>query len=181
MSKREGSNRKRNHLTDAQNAKLRQVVQDELCSRVPTQLHLAPFLHIAQGNLSKFLDGQLGGSAALALRVASLLNRSVEEVLGVEPVPEFIDRDERRYPSRILAARAAYLDGVPLDHIRAVLSSSLHHDGDPGPVWWLKMMSDGDLARPGNKRDTARALKAAQPPGWTKATPKKTVKRRKPR
>ena len=181
VTKRRRSEQKRNHLTPAQNANLRELIKTELCSRVPRQLHLAPFLHMAQGNLSRFLDGQLEESAALALRVASLLNRTVKEVLGVDPIPTFVDRDERRYPSRILAARAAYLDGVPLDHIRAVLSSSLYHDGDPGPVWWLKMMSDGELAKPGNKRDTARALKAAQPPGWSKPSPKKPVKRAKPR
>jgi hypothetical protein len=180
MSKRRAPEPKRNHLTDAQNARLRQVVKEELCSRVPRQLHLAPFLHMAQGNLSRFLDGQLGGSAALALRVASLLDRPVEQVLGVDPMPEFVDRDQQRYPSRILAARAAYLDGVPLDHINAVLSTVLHDDGDPGPAWWLQMMSDGDLAKPGNRRDTAHALKTSAPPGWRKPS-KKTVKRAKPR
>jgi hypothetical protein len=117
------------------------------------------------------------------MRVASLLNRSVEDVLGVTRGPEFVDDQERRYPSRILAARAAHLDGVPLKHIRAVLSSSLDFDGDPGPVWWLKMMIDGELAKPGNKKDTAWALSYAQPPGWSepKQTTKKSVKRTKKR
>jgi hypothetical protein len=180
MSKRPAPPKK-GHLTDAQNAKLRAIVQAELCSRVPRQLHLAPFLGVTQASLSRFLDGQTGASAALAMRVASLLNRSVEDVLGVTELPEFVDEQEQRYPSRILAARAAYLDGVPLKHIRAVLSSSLDFDGDPGPVWWLKMMIDGELAKPGNKKDTAWALKHAKPPGWSNNSTNKSVKGAKTR
>ncbi|MFZ5895594.1 MAG: hypothetical protein ACOY0T_31340 [Myxococcota bacterium] len=115
------------------------------------------------------------------MRVAGLLNRSVEDVLGLTDVPDFVDDQEQRYPSRILAARAAYLDGVPLKHIRAVLSASLNFDGDPGPVWWLKMMIDGELAKPGNKKDTAWALSYAQPPGWRQQSTKRSVKPKKKR
>lgn len=55
--------------------------------RVPKQVPLARLLGVAQGNLSKFLDGEVGGSAALALRTAALLNRSVEDVLGAGTPP----------------------------------------------------------------------------------------------
>ncbi|MFZ5863033.1 MAG: hypothetical protein ACOYXR_09365 [Nitrospirota bacterium] len=136
---------------------------------------------MTQASLSRFLDGQTGASAALAMRVASLLRRSVEDVLGVADVPDFVDDQERRYPSRILAARAAYLDGVPLKHIRAVLSASLDFNGDPGPVWWLKMMTEGELAKPGSKKDTAWALSYAQPPGLREQRTKRGVKRTKKR
>jgi hypothetical protein len=148
------------HFTDEQNARLRAIVKDELCSRIPRQLHLAPLLGIAQGNLSRFLDGKSGASAGLALRIAFLLNRSLEDILGVDGVPLLVDPQEERYPSRILAARACYLDGVPLTNIQAVLASSVRHDnGDPGARWWRKMMVEGHLAKPGSRRDTEWALK----------------------
>jgi hypothetical protein len=156
------------HLTDDQNVRLRRIVRTKLCTRVPKQVPLARLLGIAQGNLSKFLDDEVGGSAALVLRVAFLLNRSVEEVLGAGTPPDLVDDQERRYPSRILAARAAYLDGVPLRQIRAVLASSLRFDGDPGSERWLKMMNDEQFAKRGNKKDTAWALDQVRP-GWSKS------------
>jgi hypothetical protein len=168
------------NLSPEQNTRLRTIVKDELLSRVPKQLHLAPLLGVPQGNLSRFLDGDTGAGASLAIRVAFLLNRSLEDVLGISGVPALVDDQERRYPSRILAARAAYLDGVPLEHIHAVLATSLRSDGDPGAKWWIKMMKEGHLAKPGNKRDTAWALKQVQP-GWGKAPPRKRVQRRKRR
>jgi len=112
-----------------------------------------------QGNLSRFLDGQLGATAPIVLRIALLLNRSVEDVLGIPRAAELIDPQEWRYPSRILSARAAYHEGVPLPQIRAALSASLRYDGDPGALWWLKMMREGHIAKPGTKRDTDWALK----------------------
>jgi hypothetical protein len=168
------------HLSDEQNERLRALVKDELCPRVPRQLHLARLLGMAQGNLSKFLDGQVGAGAALALRVAFLLNRTVEDVLGASSAPQFVDDQERRYPSRILAARAAYLDGVPLQQIRAVLASSLRYDDDPGSEWWLKMINDRQFAKRGNKKDTAWALERVRP-SWPKAPNEPRVKRGKPR
>jgi plasmid maintenance system antidote protein VapI len=169
------------HLTDKQNARLRTIIKDELLARVPKQLHLARLLGVPQGNLSRFLDGRMGAGAPVAFRVAFLLDRSVEEVLGLAPSPELVDEQERRYPSRILAARTAYLEGVPLPQIRAVLNTSLHYDGDPGAHWWLKMMQEGHLAKPGNKRDTAWALKQVQPPGWDKGPARRRVERPKRR
>lgn len=168
-------------LTAEQNARLRKIVKEELCSRVPRQLHLAPFLKMPQGNLSRFLEGSLGGSAALAIRVAALLNRSVEDVLGLPPILPLTDNEEARYPSRILAARAAYADGVPLQHIRAVLSSTVQGDDDPGPQWWLKLMIEGELTKRGNKKDTARALSKSRPPGVNKDATRQGVKPRKRR
>ncbi|MFZ5894698.1 MAG: hypothetical protein ACOY0T_26785 [Myxococcota bacterium] len=153
------------NLTDDQNARLRAIVKRELCARVPAQLHLAPLLGITQASLSRFLDGQCGVGAAVALRIAFLLNRSVEDILGLERDAGLQDPQEERYPSRLLTARAAYLDGVPLTNIRAVLSSSLRFDGDPGPRWWRKMMDEGHLAKPGNKRDTDWAVSQVKV-GW---------------
>ena len=168
------------HLTDDQNERLRQILRTELCSRVPKQVPLARLLGIAQGNLSKFLDGEVGGSAALVLRVAFLLNRSVEEVLGTGSAPDLVDNQGRRYPSRILAARAAYLDGIPLRQIRAVLASSLRFDGDPGSECWLKMMKDEQFAKRGNRKDTTRALKQVRP-GWPQPSGRPAVQRGKSR
>jgi hypothetical protein len=168
------------HLTDEQNARLRHIIQTELCTRVPRQIPLARLLGIAQGNLSKFFDGQVGGSAALVLRVAFLLNRSVEEVLGAGTAPDLVDEQAHRYPSRILAARAAYLDGVPLQQIRAVLSSSLRFDGDPGSERWLKMMKDEQFAKRGNKKDTTWAIEQVRP-SWPKARGRRRVERAKSR
>jgi len=139
---------------------------------------LARLLGIAQGNLSKFLDGEVGGSAALALRVAFLLSRSVEDVLGAGSPPDLVDDQERRYPSRILAARAAYLDGVPLRRIRAVLSSSLRFE--PGSERWLKMMKNGQFGKRENKKDTAWALEQVRP-GWPEAAVRRRVERGKAR
>lgn len=82
--------------------------------------------------------------------------------------PDLVDDQESRYPSRILAARAAYLDGVPLRQIRAVLASALQFDGDPGADRWLKMMNNKQFAKRGNNEDTAWALEQVRP-GWPKA------------
>jgi hypothetical protein len=68
------------------------------------------------------------------------------------------DPEEGRYPSRILAARAAYLDGVPVEQIKAVLSSSLRFDEDPGAQWWQRLMHQRRFAKRGNKQDTDWAL-----------------------
>jgi hypothetical protein len=168
------------HLTDEQNARLRHIIRTEFCPRIPRQVPLARLLGIAQGNLSKFFDGQVGGSAALVLRVAFLLNRSVEDVLGAGSRPELVDEQEHRYPSRVLAARAAYLDGVPLRQIRAVLASSLRFEGDPGSERWLKMMKDEQFAKRGNKKDTSWAIEQVRP-GWPKAGGRPRVERAKSR
>ena len=168
------------HLTDEQNVRLRRIIRTELCTRVPKQVPLAKLLGIAQGNLSKFLDSEVGGSATLVLRVAALLNRSVEDILGAGTPPDLVDEQERRYPSRILAARAAYLDGVPLQQIRAVLASSLRFDGDPGSERWLKMMRDDQFAKRGNKTDTSWALEQVRP-GWPKAGGRRRVERSRSR
>jgi hypothetical protein len=93
-------------------------------------------------------------------------------------MPEFEDDQERRYPTRILAARAAYLDGVPLTRIVPVLSSSLKYEGDPGVDWWLKMMRSKSLTMPGSKEETQRAIKLVEA-GQTKAVARPRVKARK--
>ena len=145
-------------LSDEQNEKLRAVVKEHLCTLVPKQLHLSKLLAVSQGNLSSFLDGRKGGSAALALRVAFLLDRPVEEILGVRRMPGLIDDNGKRYPTRILAARAAFLDGVDLRRIQASLSASLSPKGDPGADAWRKMIASGYLAEPGSKADTDWAI-----------------------
>jgi len=42
---------------------------------------------------------------AMAFQVAFLLNRAVEDVLGIPRMPTFTDEQERRYPTRLFAAR----------------------------------------------------------------------------
>jgi hypothetical protein len=145
-------------LSDEQNEKLRSAVREHLCSRVPKQLHLSKLLAVSQGNLSSFLEGKKGGSAALALRVAFLLDRPVEDILGVRRMPGLVDEDEKRYPTRILAARAAFLDGVDARRIQAALTATLHPKGDPGADAWRKMIESGYLAEPGTKADTDWAI-----------------------
>jgi hypothetical protein len=151
--------RKKSSLGHAQNARLRTLVRDELLARVPKQLHLAPLLGMHQGNLSRFLDGKVGVQASVALRIAFLLDRSLDDVLGAGAATVLHDPEEGRYPSRILAARAAYLDGVPVAQIKAVLSSSLRFDEDPGAQWWQRLMHQKRFAKRGNKQDTDWALK----------------------
>jgi hypothetical protein len=150
--------RKKSSLGHAQNVRLRTLVRDELLTRVPKQLHLAPLLGMHQGNLSRFLDGKVGVQAPVALRIAFLLNRSLDDVLGAGGETVLHDPEEGRYPSRILAARAAYLDGVPVEQIKAVLSSSLRFDEDPGAQWWQRLMHQRRFAKRGNKQDTDWAL-----------------------
>jgi plasmid maintenance system antidote protein VapI len=108
---------KKSYLGHGQNARLRAIIRSELLTRVPTQLHLAPLLGMPQGNLSRFLDGKVGVGAPVALRVAFLLNRSLDDVLGIGTADTLSDPEEHRYPSRLLAARAAYLDGVPVEQV----------------------------------------------------------------
>ncbi|HEX2872263.1 MAG TPA: hypothetical protein VHP33_13420 [Polyangiaceae bacterium] len=161
---------KKSYLGHGQNARLRAIIKSELLTRVPTQLHLAPLLGMPQGNLSRFLDGKVGVGATVALRVAFLLNRSLDDVLGIGAADTLSDPEEHRYPSRILAARAAYLDGVPVAQIRSVLSSSLRYDQDPGAQWWSKLMHLKRFAKRGNKQDTDWALKQLpQPSAKTRA------------
>lgn len=145
-------------LSDEQNERLRAAIKQQLCTLVPKQLHLSKLLGMSQGNLSNFLDGKKGGSAALALRTAFLLDRPVEEILGVHRVPGLIDENGEQYPTRILAARAAYLDGVDVRRIQGALTASLHDDRDPGADAWRKMIASGYLATPGSKEDTDWAI-----------------------
>jgi transcriptional regulator with XRE-family HTH domain len=165
-------------LSDEQNEKLRATVKLELCNLVPKQYHLSKLLGVSQGNLSKFLDGSKGGSAALALRVAFLLDRPVEEILGVRRVPGLIDENGKRYPTRILAARAAYLDGVDPRRIQSALSAVLSPKGDPGAEAWRRMMVSGELAQPGTKEDTDWAIEVVRA-GHSSETGKRRPKRAK--
>ncbi|MEO8901803.1 MAG: hypothetical protein ABI627_09780 [Polyangiaceae bacterium] len=165
-------------LTAEQNSHLCGVIKAKLVPRVPKQYQLADVLGMAQSNFSSFLDGIKGASIALAFRVAFLLDCPVEDVLGMPRMPAIADEHERRYPTRILAARAAYLDGVPLTRIVRVLSSSLKYEGDPGVDWWMKMMRSKSLAMPGSKDDTQRAIKLIEA-GQTKAIARPRVKARK--
>lgn len=169
--------RKKSSLGHEQNARLRTLVHKELLARVPTQLHLAPLLGMHQGNLSRFLDGKVGVQAAIAFRIAFLLNRSLDDVLGTSSADVLNDPEEERYPTRILAARAAYLDGVPTEQIKAVLSSTLRFEHDPGAQWWLRLMNLKQFAKRGNKNDTAWALKQLPLPG-TKAAVARRVRKR---
>src|SRR5450432_655839 len=165
-------------LTPEQNSYLCGVIKAKLVPRVAKQYQLAAVLGMAQSNFSSFLDGIKGASIALAFRVAFLLDCPVEDVLGIPRMPALADEQERRYPTRILAARAAYLDGVPLTRIVPVLSSSLKYEGDPGVDWWMKMMRSKSLTRPGSKDDTQRAIKLVEA-GQTKAIARPRVKVRK--
>lgn len=149
-------------LTDEQSAHLRETVKRDLCNLVPTQLHLAPLLGITQGRLSRFLDGERG-SFIIAFRAALLLGRSIESVLGIEGIRQLMDPQHKRYPTRIYAARAAYLDGVPIERIRAILSTSLKSDEDPGAAAWMKMMREGVLVKPGSRQDTDWAIDFVRP------------------
>lgn len=167
------------HLSDEQNEKLREAVRRELCRIAPKQVMLAKLLGVPQGNISRFLDGKIGGSAALALRVAFLLDRSVEEVIGARRAVELLDPQQARYPSRIIAVRAAYLDGVEVRTLKSVLAASVTPDTDPGVDWWLDAIESGHLTQKGNKKDTqwaidlVRAGKLARPPSSKKKTRKK--------
>jgi plasmid maintenance system antidote protein VapI len=165
-------------LSPEQNAHLCRVIKAELAPRIPKQYQLAAVLGMAQSNFSNFLEGIKGASIALAVRVAILLDRSIEDVLGLPPMPVLKDEQERRYPTRILAARAAYLDGVPLNRILPVLSASLKYEGDPGVDWWMKMMRSRALATPGTKEEAERAIKVVEA-GQTKAIARRRVKGRK--
>jgi len=145
-------------LTDEQNAKLREVVRSELCRLSPKQVKLAKLLGVPQGNLSRFLDGKVGGSAALALRVAFLLDRTVEDVIGAQSVVELTDPNHERYPTRIIAVRAAYLNGVDMRTLVTALAASVSGDSDPGVDWWLETIEGGYLKRSGTKKDTQWAI-----------------------
>jgi plasmid maintenance system antidote protein VapI len=145
-------------LTDEQNAKLREVVRSELIRMSPKQVKLARLLGVPQGNLSRFLDGKVGGSAALALRVAFLLDRTVEEVIGAQRVVELVDPEHERYPSRIVAVRAAYLNGVEMRTLVTALTTSVSGDHDPGVDWWLETIESGHLKRTGTKKDSQWAI-----------------------
>ena len=169
--------RKKSSLGHTQNARLRTLLREELLTRVPKQLHLAPLLGMHQGNLSRFLDGKVGVQATIALRIAFLLNRSIDEVLGAGSMTVLKDREEARYPSRILAARAAYLDGVPIEQIKAVLSSTLRYEQDPGAQWWQRLMNQKRFAKRGNKQDTDWALKQLPAPP-SKATGRRRVRKK---
>jgi hypothetical protein len=164
-------------LTPEQSGHLRQLIEDELFPLIPRQYQLAAILGIAQGNFSRFLDGERGGTMAMAFQIAFLLNRAVEDVLGIPPMPTFTDQQERRYPTRILAARAAYLDGVPVSRIVPVLGALLKYEGDPGIEWWMKMMRSKALAMPGSKEETAHAIEVVAA-GLNKAKAKKAKRAR---
>ena len=162
-------------LSPEQSEHVRELIRTQLQTRIPKQYQLAAALGVANSNFSFFLDGTRGATIGLALGVAFLLGCPIEDVLGMPRMPAFVDEQERRYPTRILAARAAYMEGVPLNRILQVLSSSLRYDGDPGVEWWVKLMRNKSLASPGSKADTARAIQRVAL-GTGKGTPRPRVK-----
>jgi hypothetical protein len=162
-------------LSPEQSDHVRELIRTQLQTRIPKKNQLAAALGVANSNFSFFLDGARGATIGLALGVAFLLGCPIEDVLGMPRMPTFVDDQERRYPTRILAARAAYMEGVPVKRILQVLSSSLRYDGDPGVEWWVKLMRNQALATPGSREDTARAIKRIGL-GSGKATPRPRVK-----
>jgi hypothetical protein len=162
-------------LSPEQSQFLRALIERELVPRIPKQYQLAAAVGMAQGNFFHFMSGTKGASIVLALRVAYLLNQPVEDVLGLPRIPAFVDDQERRYPTRILAARVAYLEGIPARRILQVLSSSMRYDGDPGVEWWVKIMRSKALASSGSKEHTDWALKLVNPDAIS-APPRKKVK-----
>ena len=167
-------------LSPEQNKFLRALIEAELVPRIPKQYQLAAAVGMAQGNFSHFMEGTKGASIVLALRVAYLLNRPVEDVLGLPRMPTFTDEQERRYPTRVIAARVAYLEGIPARRIVEVLSASLKYDGDPGVEWWVKIMRSKSLAVHGSKEETERAIKLVDA-GRSKASARARVKAQKVR
>jgi len=165
-------------LSAEQSEHVRELIRTQLQPRIRTQTQLAAALGVVRSNFSFFMDGTRGATIGLALGVAFLLGCPIEDVLGMPRMPTFVDDQERRYPTRILAARAAYMEGVPVNRILQVLSSSLRYDGDPGVEWWVKLMRNPALASTGSKEDTARAIKRVAL-GTGKATPRPRVKTRK--
>ncbi|MEO7038008.1 MAG: hypothetical protein ABI548_28835 [Polyangiaceae bacterium] len=162
-------------LSPEQSEHVRELIRTQLQTRIPKQTQLAAALGVARSNFSFFMDGTRGATIGLALGVAFLLGCPIEDVLGMPRMPTFVDEQERRYPTRILAARAAYMEGVPVKRILQVLSSSLRYDGDPGVEWWVKLMRNKALATPGSREDTARAITRIGL-GSGKATPRPRVK-----
>ena len=162
-------------LSPEQSEHVRELIKTQLQTRIPKQYQLAAALGVANSNFSFVLDGTRGATIGLALGVAFLLGCPIEDVLGMPRMPTFVDEQERRYPTRILAARAAYMEGVPVNRILQVLSSSLRYDGDPGVEWWVKIMRSKSLASPGSKEDTQRAMKLVDP-GAGKAIARRRVK-----
>lgn len=165
-------------LTAEQSEHVRELIRTQLQTRIPKKAQLAAALGVASSNFHFFMDGSRGASIGLALGVAFLLGCQIEDVLGMPRMPTFVDEQERRYPTRILAARAAYMEGVPLKRILQVLSTSLRYHGDPGVEWWVKLMRNKALALPGSEEDTARAIKRVAL-GSGKATPRPGVKPQK--
>jgi plasmid maintenance system antidote protein VapI len=167
-------------ISPEQSAHMRQFIRSKLLSRIQ-QTQLAAMLGVPHGNFSYFLNETRGGTMSMAFRVAYLLSCPVEDVLGMPRAPTFVDEEEDRYPTRVLAARAAYLEGVSAERIQSALTALLKSGGgesdDPGFEWWMKLMRTKSLGKPGSIKDTTRA-KALMDAGSAKANLRARVKAR---
>ena len=128
-------------LTPGQSDHLRQLVKDELFPLIPKQYQIASILGVAQGNFSRFLDGERGGTMAMAFQ-SRLPSKSRSRGRARYPADADVHRRTRAAVSDtpLGGARSHTLMACPSIASLPVLGALLKCEGDPGIEWWMKMM-----------------------------------------
>lgn len=128
-------------LTPAQNDAVREWTRELLKQYEGNQTLLAPKLGLSQPTLSSFLNGRSGTSYGTVERLAKLLGKSEQEILGKRG-----GSTAPRHDRRALAAELAREDGV----LEEAIASVLDQPPQPGDeklstVRWVDRIRSAEL------------------------------------
>lgn len=129
-------------LSDDQNKRAREWLEDLLALHHGQQTKVAELLETSQATISRIRHGKLGTSVHLVQRIAAQLGRDPAEVLGLEapppppPASAVSLINDPRFPSSHNAQQAALLMGCTVEDLKAAYAA---HDTpeDPGDVYWI--------------------------------------------
>ena len=159
-------------LSDEDNERLRQVVRELLNSERfnGNQTRLGKELGKSQPWVSRFISGINGSSYQVALRVAELSGRPLNQILELDLTSSTVaDGAVSRYPNAQAAAVFARSRGISEEAIEAVLTDQLMSDRDPSPDEWLQEMMRCELELRGKIKPVEvdwEAKKASSRPRW---------------
>lgn len=133
-------------LDPAQNERLRAACEELLRSRYKTRKALAKMIGIAPASLTTFLGRKNGASHYTAERVAEILKRPVDELIGPRaprsqrPAASVAETELDAAIREAKAIRAPDLpEGVSPAAIDAVLALFRGHPPDKDRLWWLDL------------------------------------------
>lgn len=134
-------------LTREQNDRLREHMRELLRRHDGNQSALAPKLGVTQSTISAFTarDSRQGSSLNVAMRVAELLGKDVNEVLGLPMAAKRVVDLDDRYPNRAEAIAIARRDGFAEEAIAAVQGDRGKSTEDQLVTEWLMAIREEHL------------------------------------